>query len=260
MATTTRFTADDGIEIAAYEYRPDRPADGLPPVVLHHGFAADTVSNWVSPGVVDALLDAGRTVISIDARGHGASDKPHDVGSYGESRMSHDLTQLLDELELTRVDLAGYSMGAIVSAVTASRDRRIRRMVIGGIGGRIARLGNGRTEGLDRSAIAEALLTDDPDSVTDPSARAFRRFADSTGGDRLALAAQMQAAHTSPIALGDITAPTLLIVGDRDPLASDPESLVEAISDGELRIVPGDHLSAVAAPEFADELVSFLAR
>ncbi len=259
MPTTQRFATGDGIEIAYHEYDPDRPEAGLPPVVLHHGFAADTVTNWVSPGVVDALLDAGRSVISVDARGHGASDKPHDPDHYGEGRMSADLLELLDDLALERIDLVGYSMGAIVSTIAASRDRRIRRLVIGGIGGRIARLGDGTTTGLDRSAIAEALLADDPDTVTDPSARAFRRFADSTGGDRLALAAQMRSAHTSRIALGDITAPTLLIVGDRDPLADDPDALVAAIPECRLQVVPGDHLDAVAAAGFRESLVDFLA-
>src|SRR6056297_688163 len=259
MPTTQRFATGDGIEIAYHEYDPDRPEAGLPPVVLHHGFAADTVTNWVSPGVVDVLLDAGRSVISVDARGHGASDKPHDPDHYGEGRMSADLLELLDDLALERIDLVGYSMGAIVSTIAASRDRRIRRLVIGGIGGRIARLGDGTTTGLDRSAIAEALLADDPDTVTDPSARAFRRFADSTGGDRLALAAQMRSAHTSRIALGDITAPTLLIVGDRDPLADDPDALVAAIPECRLQVVPGDHLDAVAAAGFRESLVDFLA-
>jgi pimeloyl-ACP methyl ester carboxylesterase len=51
-----RFTADDGVEIA-YDHWGE-PSE-RPPVVLHHGFVADSQLNWVAPRVVDALVDAG---------------------------------------------------------------------------------------------------------------------------------------------------------------------------------------------------------
>src|SRR5262249_57481466 len=49
-----------------------------PTVLLLHGFGADHELNWGRSGVIDALVDSGRRVIATDARGHGASDKPHD--------------------------------------------------------------------------------------------------------------------------------------------------------------------------------------
>src|SRR4051812_50107457 len=58
-----------------------------PAVLLLHGFAADHVLNWARPGVIDALTGSGRRVIATDARGHGASDKPHDPDRYGGSAM-----------------------------------------------------------------------------------------------------------------------------------------------------------------------------
>ena len=253
-----RFATSDGVAVAYHRFEPDDVAPALPVVVLQHGFAADTQSNWVSTGVVAALLAAGRRVMSVDARGHGASDKPHDRASYGEARMSRDLVELLDALEVDELDLVGYSMGAIISVIAATTECRIRRMVIGGIGGRVARYGGGPPVGLDRMAIAGGLLADDPSTITDPSARAFRRFADSTGADRRALAAQMQAAHTSKIALAEITAATLLLVGDRDALAALPDELAAAIPGCRVQIAPGDHLSVVAAPEFVSSLVGFL--
>jgi len=42
--------------------------------------------------------------------------------------------------------------------------------------------------------------------------------------------------HNTPIALESITAPTLVIVGDQDPLAQRPEVLVDAIVSAELAI------------------------
>src|ERR1035438_9843763 len=109
-------------------------AGALPPVFLHHGFIANADINWVRPGIVAALTNAGRQVVALDARGHGSSDKPHDPSYYGEEKMARDLRQLFDSIGAVRVDLVGYSMGAIVSLIAASQDERIRRLVVGGVG------------------------------------------------------------------------------------------------------------------------------
>lgn len=50
-----------------------------PAVVIQHGFLGSPTS-WREAGYVDALTDRYR-VILVDARGHGESDKPHDVGA-----------------------------------------------------------------------------------------------------------------------------------------------------------------------------------
>lgn len=254
-----RFTTSDGIAIAHHHFESAAPLDGLPPVVLQHGFAADTVANWVTPGVVAALTGAGREVISVDARGHGASDKPHDADCYGEGRMSLDLVELFDHLGLTELDLVGYSMGAIIAAITATADRRVRRMVIGGIGAGVAEMGGVDRRHIDNTELAAALRADDPATITNAAVKAFRRFADSTGADRFALAAQADRVHRSAIALGDITAATLLLVGDADPLAARPHVLADAIPAATLQVIPGDHLGAVGRPEFAPAIVAFLA-
>lgn len=255
-APARQFTASDGIDIAYFSW--GKQADGIP-VVLHHGFAADAQSNWVVPGVVGALVAAGRHVVAIDARGHGISDKPHDAASYGERRMARDLVSLFDVLDSAAIDLVGYSMGAIVSLIAASFDTRVRRLVVGGVGAGVAELGGVERRHLDTDALAVGLRADDPASIADPVVRKFRKFADLQGADRLALAAQSEARNTSPIALADIVAPTLLIVGDDDPLAQRPEALVAAIPDARLLRIAGDHLTAVANPDFSSAIVEFLA-
>ena len=115
-----RFTSFDGTGIAYQVWGGPSP---LPPVVLHHGFVVDATVNFVGPGVVDALVAAGRRVVALDARGHGASDKPHEADRYGEAVMARDLGGLLDTLGATEVDLVGYSMGGIVSAIFAAAIR-----------------------------------------------------------------------------------------------------------------------------------------
>ncbi len=116
QAAMERFESWDGIEIAYQEW--GTPAES-PPVLLHHGFVANANANWVATGVVDALLAAGHRVIAPDARGHGASEKPHDPGRYGEQRMARDLAALLEVVGESEIDLVGYSMGAVVALLFA---------------------------------------------------------------------------------------------------------------------------------------------
>ena len=135
------------------------------PVVLHHGFAANTQINWVAPGIVEALLQSGRSVLALDARGHGASEKPHDEARYGEPRMARDLVELLDHLHVRQFDLIGYSMGAVVSLIVASRDVRVQRMVIGGVGEGVLLSGGVDMRVMNRKAIVAALLAQDPATI-----------------------------------------------------------------------------------------------
>src|SRR5262245_66489768 len=83
-----------------------------PTVLLLHGFGADHVLNWARPGVIDALVDNGRRVVATDARGHGASDKPHDPERYAGDTMVRDAQAVLDHLGVESVDVSGYSLGA----------------------------------------------------------------------------------------------------------------------------------------------------
>lgn len=255
VAAMPTFEASDGITLF-YRVRDGDP--GQPLVLLHHGFIADHRTNWVGPGVVDALVSAGRRVAAIDARGHGRSDKPHDPARYGESRMSRDLVALADQLVGTAdYDLVGYSMGAVVALITATRDPRVRRLVVSGVGSGVVEVGGVDTRAVGREALRDALLAEDLTAVS-PAAAGFRRFVDALRGDRVALAAQASVLHDTPIPLETITAPTLVAPGRDDHLAARPEVLADAIPGATLRVVAGDHLGTVGEPEFHTALVGFL--
>jgi pimeloyl-ACP methyl ester carboxylesterase len=253
-APVERFQASDGISIAYHTWGDDR---SRPPILLHHGFAASARTNWEAPGIVAALNGAGRRVVAPDARGHGDSEKPHDSRFYGEERMARDLGELLALLDEPQVDLVGYSMGAIVALIAATRESRLRRLVVGGVGEGVVECGGVDRRAVSNRSIIEALLAEDPASIADAGAATFRRFADATGADRLALAAQAAVVHAAPIALGAIHVPTLVIAGDADPLAVRPERLADAIPGSQLLWVSGNHLSAVADPRFAAAIVDF---
>jgi pimeloyl-ACP methyl ester carboxylesterase len=253
-----RFASFDGLEIAYHEWG---SPSALPPVFLHHGFVADANSNWVFPGIVDALVAAGRYVLGIDARGHGESEKPHDPSRYGFTAMSRDLITLFDIIGTAEVDLVGYSMGGMVSVRTATRDPRIRRLVVGGIGSSIVELGGLDARVVPAEQVVEALLADDPDAIENANVRDFRMLADALGSDREALAAVLLAGRRpeGPIPLAEITADTLVLVGRDDALAKRPEVLAAAIPGARLQLVEGDHLSALQDPVYAPTVVGFLA-
>jgi pimeloyl-ACP methyl ester carboxylesterase len=250
------FSTSDGLQIAYYEWG---GGGSEPPVVLHHGFVANASANWEAPGVVGALVGAGRSVLAPDARGHGESDKPHDAASYGEQRMARDLGGLLEATGVGEIDLVGYSMGAVVSLLFAADDARVRRLVVGGVGSGIVECGGVDRRALSNDSIIEALSADDPQTVEVAGARAFRALADALGSDRQALIAQARSIHRGGIALQQISAPTLVLAGAEDPLAIRPQVLADALRDATLQILTGDHMGALADPRFATSIVEFLA-
>ena len=71
-----------------------------PALVLLHGFS-ERVVDWYEAGYVDALRPDYRLIL-IDARGHGASDKPHDRAAYALDRRVADVTAVLDALEIAK--------------------------------------------------------------------------------------------------------------------------------------------------------------
>lgn len=250
------FQSWDGIEIAYQEWGEKTTA---PPVVLHHGFVVDANVNWVATGIVDALCAAERRVIAPDARGHGGSEKPHDPARYGEQRMARDLAVLLEECGESQIDLVGYSMGAIVSLIFASGDERVRRLVVGGVGSGVIECGGVDRRAVPNEAIIEALSVEDPARIGMSEAAAFRVLADGLGADRKALVAQASSIYRGEIALDRISAQTLVLAGDADPLAIRPEVLCDAIQGATLEILSGDHIGAIADPRFTQSLVDFLA-
>lgn len=248
------FTSFDGVEIRYRQW--NSRAKGVP-VILQHGYIANSRVNWILPGIVFRLTITGHRVIALDARGHGRSDRPHDTASYGESRMAQDISCLIDELGLEEVDLVGYSMGATVALLAAAEDKRIRRLIIGGIGAHTLSLG-GSHHGQVKKKLAAALLATNRQSIKHPALLAFRLFADFMRADRKAMAAQALAFHSKKIPFERITNPTLVIAGRNDPLAIHPEKLQAALPDAQLCITPGNHTTALMSLRFKSALVKFL--
>ena len=70
---------------------------------------SQTSAEW--KGTVESL-SAIRSVLALDMRGHGESEKPE--YGYRVSRLAQDLHQTIQKLRLPKVDLMGHSMGCAV--------------------------------------------------------------------------------------------------------------------------------------------------
>ena len=227
------------------------------PVLLIHGFASNKTVNWVNPGWLKTLGDAGYRVIAIDNRGHGESDKPHDGEAYTPEVMAGDAAALLRHLRIDRAHVMGYSMGARITAfLCLAEPDMVRSAIFGG-------LGIGMVEGLGGwEGIATALRAPSIDDVTGDRPRMFRAFADQTKSDRLALAACIETSRKklTPEQAGEIRAPALIAVGTKDDIAGSPHELAELMPNARALDIPGrDHMLAVGDRVFKSAALEFLA-
>jgi pimeloyl-ACP methyl ester carboxylesterase len=226
------------------------------PIVLIHGFASDKEVNWVYPGWVTTLTGAGRRVIALDNRGHGASTKLYEPSAYHSATMADDVRALLDHLGLQRADIMGYSMGARIAAFLAlAHPDRVRSAVFGGLGIRLV-------EGVGLpDTIAQALEAPTSAEVTDPTGRMFRSFAEQTKSDLRALAACMRGSRQT-ISRSDasrIAVPVLVAVGSTDSIAGAPEPLAALIPGAQaLAIANRDHMQAVGDKVFKAAVIEYL--
>ncbi|WP_411287729.1 alpha/beta fold hydrolase [Phenylobacterium sp.] len=235
------FTTD-GVALAYDDITPAGGAERT--ILLLHGFASNRSEGWRRTGWYAAFERRRMRVIALDQRGHGESAKLHDAQAYRRARLAADAIALMDHLDLLRVDLFGYSMGtrtALQAAIEAPG--RISNLILGGVGGKLLEPSTERG-----SIMADAMLAEDPQTISHPMLRSFRHFADEQGEDRRALAAFVQA-DNPPLdreAMGALPMPVLVVAGQRDEGAGDPEDLARVFPLGQGVTVAGcDHFSAI---------------
>ena len=227
------------------------------PIVLVHGFASNAAVNWVHPGWFTFLKNAGRRVIALDNRGHGASTKLYEPAAYHSALMAGDLAALLDHLDLGRADVMGYSMGArIIAFLALQNPQRLRSAIFGGLGSHLV-------DGIGvPDDVAEALEASSPAAVSDPRARMFRVFAEQTQSDLRALAACARGSRQTltPAQVATIRVPALVAVGSKDVIGGSAAELAALLPAGQALEIPGrDHMTAVGDKVFKQGVLTFLA-
>ncbi len=245
---------NDGVTLHYYVQGDGRP------ILLVHGFASSFRRNWVNTGWVDLLLDNGYKVIGLDVRGHGRSDKPHRPAAYDPALLCQDALLALEvAAEGKPADLLGFSMGAgIALRLAMAHPERFRRVAVGGIGDdAICTLADPATI----SAIADGLDAADSSTITLPTARRFRTFAEADDTNDLPALAALMRGRGWPACLDDvlpIPRPVLLVHAANDEFMPAVDRLAGAISGARLVTLDGhDHLSMVGADAFQETVVDF---
>jgi pimeloyl-ACP methyl ester carboxylesterase len=105
--------------------------EAAPALLLLHGLT-EYLEVWWERGWAQALAGRHR-VIAFDARGHGASSKPHAPARYRADVIAADAIAVLDDLGCDSASAVGYSTGGGTALLLAAgAAARIRRLAVGG--------------------------------------------------------------------------------------------------------------------------------
>ncbi|MEI5103806.1 alpha/beta fold hydrolase [Streptomyces sp. PmtG] len=219
------------------------------PLVLLSG--QSNSRRWWDPVVAD--FAAGFTVVTVDWRGTGESDRP-DTDSYSTRGFADDVVAVLDDAGIGRAHVYGTSMGGRVAQwLAAERPARVERLVLGCTS-------PGAPHGVERGPeVRRALAQPDQEAAEralrelmyTPAWLAARAAAGQTEfptlGDPTMPAhargrhLRASARHDAWDALTRIKAPTLVVHGSDDafnPAANAP-LLTGRIADARMRLIPG---------------------
>jgi pimeloyl-ACP methyl ester carboxylesterase len=237
---------------AASLYWEEHGDPSAPPLLLLHGFG-ESMSVWAP--YVPALCTR-YDVVLLDLRGHGRSTNRTDRFSFRAA--SDDVLALMDQLHHRYFRALGVSAGAIVLLHVAVREPA--RVVSLALVGAAPYLPPQARERIRRIAA---------DKDTLPYLRRFATRGDeqaaSLNEQFSALASSVDDPAFTPPQLATITAPTLIVQGDRDeffPVEMALE-LYRSIPNAYLRIYPnGGHepiYEPAAVADFTAQLLDFLA-
>jgi pimeloyl-ACP methyl ester carboxylesterase len=222
--------------------------------------------------LVPVLRSAGYRVACTDLRGHGDSDTT--FAAYGDTETAGDLTALIEALGGPAV-VVGNSMGAGAAAIVAAdRPDLVAGLVLVGPFVR-----NGRTGAVQRLLLRLAMAR--PWAAASwkaylPKLYAGRRPEDFDEYRNLVVASLGRPGHARAFSattrtdhgpaearLGQIAAPTLVVMGDQDPDFPDPAAeagWIAAALSAEVVMVPdAGHYPQSQQPEItAEAIVAFL--
>lgn len=227
-----------------------RSDTSAPPVLLVHGFASTSRVTWLGTGWVRTLVDAGRTVVTLDLRGHGESDKPIEASAYRPDRLADDLVAVLDSAGAEQADVIAYSMGnRALSALATGAPGRMRRAVVGGAGP------NELFASWDLDDVRGVLLYDRP--AADPLIELVLRPAITAGADREALLACVEGVAGAPLVI-PAAVPALFVAGEHDAVPVGVEAFAAARGSDVIRVPGRDHVSTLTSRDFKTAAVHFL--
>jgi 3-oxoadipate enol-lactonase len=240
------------------------------PVVFVHAFP---LSHEMWRAQLQALQPRYRA-IACDLRGFGQSEAGD--GQYTLEFFVDDLLALLDHLRIERAVLCGLSMGGYIVLRTAERNpERLRGLVLCDTRSeadsnearlkRTAALKTIKQQGLDafaegfvKAVLAPVTLSQNPQLVETIKHAIRRNSPTGVCGALLAMASRTD----TTASLSNIRVPTLLLVGEHDPLTPPAvaRAMQQKIAGSTVHVIPAaGHLSNLENPaEFNRRLLEFL--
>jgi len=238
------------------------------PVILLHGFSVNADLQWRRVGITDALAENYR-VISVDHRGHGLSDKPHDPDAYGEEFV-YDVVGLMDHLGIEKAAVVGYSMGAMI---TLKMETMYPERMVCAVPCAFGWVKPEKQDTTPTTALAESLeagegfkplvknLTPEGEEFNEAEFEVINNMLMNLN-DQQALAAVVRSWPEMMVTeeqLRNTEVPTLSIVGAKDPLREGIEDMEGVLPEHQIVLIEErDHMDAHMTGEFVDALVNFI--
>ena len=223
-----------------------------PPVVALHGGVLTFDGSF---GAVLPWLVQGRRVIGVELQGHGHT--PDTGRAMSIVRFADDVAALLDRLGIEQADLWGFSLGGLTATGVAVRHpSKVRRLVLAAV--------HIRPDGYHPEITAPE--QDDPRLPTQEEFAAWQAAYSAVAPDPEGFFPFLE--RIQPVVhqwtgwsdeeIRSITAPTLLVIGDRDFVRLDHAAeMLGLFPDSRLAVLPGTtHTQVMQRSEPLRALVS----
>ncbi len=255
----------NGVNIA-YEVSGDGP-----PLICGHAMGWDR-SLWDDHR---ALLSEHFTLITFDQRGAGDSDHPASEKSYTPSAFAQDLRSVLDQLNIDRANVLGFSMGAIAALNFAieSPERVIKLVLVSAMASKLPDKIIERAqlvgEAVKQTSLSEAYefyfsgpMFEGTLKKVEIVKKMRHVIAKATKQGFLGCFKVTIERESIVDQLSDVSAPTLVMVGERDThYVVEADLLIEEIPNAQLCVIAdaGHALTVQQQTMFERRLINFLA-
>lgn len=226
---------------------------GEPLLLLHGGFCS---LETMRP--LGELLSTSYEVHAVERPGHGRTPDREGPITYADGVL--DTLAYLDAVGLDRVHVVGFSDGAIIGLLLAiDHPERVRSLVaISANTDPSGYLADGSHGADERPEAADG---------ADPERAAYDALSPDGPGHADEVLAKLGRMWTTepdiaPAALATISAPTLVLAGDRDVIARDHTlGIADAVPGARLAVLPGSHMLVAERPTVVGfTVLDFLAR
>jgi pimeloyl-ACP methyl ester carboxylesterase len=221
------------IDLRTHRLHVETVGSGALCFVCLHGLA-DTLDVW---GDLSPILATRGRVVLIDQRAHGASSAP--AGGCQREDLAADVIAVIDQLGIRRAVLVGHSLGGIVAMTTTlAHPERVAGLILLGTASECSERVAQWYERIARAAEADGIAGFRRAIY---GAAATKELTGDAGGLAQVTRA-LKRLHDDPLTpqLPRITCPTLLCVGDKDPMGPGASIRIQRqVAGAEVEVIAG---------------------